>query len=113
MKKFLGETVLLAAVSSLTLAVNPSLAGDLGGLDLNGFCRYRYGGNASSYLIRNQGASGWRCQVGNKQYTFSGNGSDMNAACKWQYRRSDALAQPRNWADPYSWRCYGQNRLIR
>ncbi|OBQ08112.1 MAG: hypothetical protein AN482_13390 [Anabaena sp. LE011-02] len=100
---------------SLILATSPAKSAELGGLNLDGFCRSVYGSNARSYLIRNLGASGWRCLVNNRLYEFTGPGKDMHAACKWQYRRQDAMAQlyNNNWSDAYAWRCYGQGRLIR
>lgn len=112
MKKLIKLTTAFLAVSSVALVASPSQSAELGGLNLDGFCRSIYGSKASSHLIQGQGASGWRCKVGNTLYTFSGR-TDMHSACKWQYRRSDAMAQPRNWSDPYSWRCYGQNVLVR
>ena len=108
----IGSTAALIA-ASLALPASPAKAAQLGGLNLDGFCRAVYGSNARSYLIASQGASGWRCSANNRLYSFTGSGKDMHADCKWQYGRSDAMAQPLNWSNPYSWRCYGQNVLIR
>ena len=101
------STVSLIA-TSLILSASPAKAGELGGVNLDGFCRARYGSNARAYLIANQGASGWRCQVGKSRVSI-----DMKSACTWQHKRSDAVAQPLKWSDAYSWRCYGQSVLVR
>ncbi|WP_434683820.1 hypothetical protein [Pseudanabaena minima] len=109
--KISSAVALVAA--SVVLPASPAKSAELGGLNLDGFCRSVYGASARSYLQPSRGASGWYCLRGSQFFPFTGSGKDMHAACKWQYRRTDAVAQPLNWANPYSWRCYGQNVLIR
>ena len=99
---------MIIEASSIALASAPAQAQR--GLDLNGFCRYRYGSRSYAQLVSHD-AGGWRCRVRNQLRPFSGNGYDMNAACEWQYppRRITpaefARAYARNWSDPYSWYC--------
>jgi hypothetical protein len=71
---------------------------DVGGLNLDAYCRTFYGSN--SRLI-SYNAGGWRCP---SRYGLAS--VNTNAVCQWQYRNSGLWAQALNWSNPYSWRCF-------
>ena len=126
-KRVLSASVLfLSTFTIIFLTESLVKAADLGAVDLNGFCRYRYM-NSIAIATRpdpnNQGATGWKCKVPNniggvdfKDFSDA-NFSSIVEVCNWQYNRANATAQALNFGDPYSWRCYADviptNQLIR
>lgn len=98
-------STVVVIVGSVVLPASSAKAVDLGGLNLDAYCRAFYG--SYSRLI-SPNAGGWRCPTRNGLVSI-----DTNAVCRWQYSRSNARAETYNWSNPYSWRCvYGITRLV-
>jgi hypothetical protein len=110
MKKLLDALIKMGSTSALiaasvVLPASSAKAVDVGGLNLDAYCRAFYGSN--SRLI-SYNAGGWRCPTRNGLASI-----DTNAVCRWQYGKSYLRAETYNWSNPYSWRCvYGITRLI-
>lgn len=73
----------------------------LGGLDLDRYCKEKFGPNAVARLF---GGTDWFCTGSGTFNEISPN--RMTEACEWQYGRSDLYARMLNPTDPYSWRCF-------
>ncbi len=95
--------VCLIAVCLILLSAPTALAGavgsvkDLGGVDLDRYCRNEY---SSGYVVTvGSSAVDWRCKTGGDVLNIS-----VDDVCKKQYNLS-AYAHTDNWRDLYSWRC--------
>jgi hypothetical protein len=80
----------------------PADGHELGGVDLNGYCRY-VGYDGAKLLVNNP--YGWVC--------YSNTGEELaaitvNDACQWQYSWDDVGVPPGN-NDPNAWRCWSVN----
>jgi len=110
----LVSTVL--AVGLVFVTASPASARTLGGINFDAYCNHTYSvpseGLVGDDLLIGRNVKSWRC-VTNAWWgepfgwvTIAVNEINPNAACRWQYRRSDAKAAYRNYSDPYSWYCY-------
>lgn len=83
--------------------INPGGAygdrGDIGSLNLNAYCSYKYGSSTSAVMTNRQDAFSWGCYK-NNQYV---GGLDMEQVCKMQY--PDLPHVTYNKRDAYSWQC--------
>ena len=97
-KQLLAATTF--ALGTLTYAF-PAEARELGGLNLNRYCRHVFKDRGARAVPVTQNAWGWHCKLGGDLVSLS-----MDNACKWQYRSQRAYAQTSNPADPNSWKCF-------
>lgn len=83
--------------------INPSGVygdrGDIGSLDLNAYCSYKYGNGAYAVMGNRWDAYSWGCYK-NNQYV---GGLNMEEACRIQYPDLPHVTYSR-W-DAYSWQC--------
>ncbi len=89
---------------------------ELGGMNLNNYCNWKYGGHATLLLWPNRNAWGWRC-TGPESWglgisippslTLTGVTYEIWTpdVCVFQYGEG-AWSATSNWRDPYSWKCY-------
>jgi hypothetical protein len=123
-RRFLPLVVGLGLVVASLVATAPPANAEtrlvLGGLEFGGYCHQTY----SVPLIAQYGTDelfgrdvySWRCVVHQWNGRVSGiwlgwalvgiHEIDVHAACRSQFRRSDAVAAFRSVGDPYSWYCY-------
>lgn len=107
MNKFWASLSLVSVLVGSTVSMNgqdvdaqPSNFVRIGGVDLNRYCRQRWGGSNADLVERT--AWGWRCFSGNNRYSIS-----VQDACKEQYRSYPVVsAYATNPRDPYSWGCF-------
>lgn len=76
-----------------------SLQYDIGGLDLDTWCKHLGYGGVS---LDGSTAYDWKCYISGGPHV----GMDLNAACQWTYNNPTAFSRVLNFYDPYSWRCY-------
>jgi hypothetical protein len=101
--KIVGLFVVVAILGGASFGVRakPTQAAT-GGIDINRWCQVISQGTERAVLISNN-VYGWRCQYtwyGLKLYSI-----DLNAACRYEYNRSNATAHFYNYSNPYSWYC--------
>ena len=76
---------------------------ELGGLNLTHWCRQNFGKGFKAKLTKKH-ATGWVCEL----HDHDRRPIRFDKVCKSQYGRKAVGAQPLNWSDPYSWKCYGR-----
>jgi len=74
--------------------------GDIGSMDLNAYCAYKYGSGAQVVLGDRGDAYSWSCQ---RRDSYVG-GLDMGEVCRLQFRDLPHVVMGNRW-DAYSWRC--------
>jgi len=74
--------------------------GDIGSMDLNGYCAYKYGSGAQAALGNRGDAYSWSCQRGG---SYVG-GLDMGEVCRRQFPDLPRVVMGNRW-DANSWRC--------
>lgn len=90
------------ALGSLTYALTAE-ARELGGVNLNQYCRNRYGESARAVKVQNN-AWGWRCKIEEDKVSIS-----MDHVCKVQYNNQRAYSRATDPNNPYSWKCFEAN----
>lgn len=88
------------ATSSILFPMTAQAQRVLGGIDVNSYCRDRFGNGSQAELVENT-AWGWRCRIRQDLVTLS-----MDNACRFQYKNPSVFARPGNPRDPYSWQCF-------
>lgn len=74
--------------------------GDIGSMDLNGYCAYKYGSGAKAALGNRGDAYSWSCQ---RDGRYVG-GLDMGEVCRRQFPDLPRVVMGNRW-DANSWRC--------
>jgi len=74
--------------------------GDIGSMDLNGYCAYKYGSGAKATFGNRGDAYSWSCQ---REGRYVG-GLDMGEVCRRQFPDLPHVVMGDRW-DAYSWRC--------
>jgi len=74
--------------------------GDIGSMDLNGYCAYKYGSGAKAVRGDRGDAYSWSCQRGG---SYVG-GLDMGEVCRRQFSDLPRVVMGNRW-DANSWRC--------
>jgi hypothetical protein len=88
------------ATSSILFPMTAQAQRLIGGIDVDKYCRDRFGEGSKSELVENT-AWGWRCRIRQDLVSLS-----MDNACRFQYKNQNAYARPHNERDPYSWQCF-------
>ncbi len=100
MKGFWSLAITTALMISATIFPSAAQAQRvLGGIDVDRYCKDRFGGTARAELVENT-AWGWRCRIGRDLVSLS-----MDNACRFQYNNQRAYSQARDSRNPYSWIC--------
>jgi hypothetical protein len=76
----------------------------LGGLELDSYCQSRAYAKAtltSPQVGSDAARKNWACTSGETPQLI-----DIDGACKWQYRRNDAVGWADNDDDAYTWKCF-------
>jgi hypothetical protein len=99
--KILKPLILVAtiAASSTIFPMKAQAQRVLGGVNIDVYCRNRFGNAARAVLVENT-AYGWRCRVGKDLVTLS-----IDNACRFQYNNQRAYSRTTNSREPYSWQC--------
>jgi hypothetical protein len=97
-----GTVTLPPGVTATTVSlVNAPTYRQLGGLDLNSYCRSV--GDTGGVSLDGTTANDWHCVTPTANHVSL----DMDDACAWQYRFNEAaFSQYTAATDPYSWKCY-------
>ena len=97
-----GNTVVTQTADNGLVAgsgVIKPMNGGGGGVDVNGWCKNRYGGGAYAVVLDAGNPYSWRCNVNGSYY-----GVDMNSACVYTYG-SPSSAYLLYWS-AWGWVCY-------
>lgn len=82
---------------------------ELGGIDIDAYCKAQHGNWVEAYHVNNYGTNGWRCKA--KGYTGQiVSVVDPDKVCRWQYGSLGSTRAGKWHPNPYSIRCYSNNR---
>jgi len=111
LSRVIGRPLMVLAIAT-ALFVSPfapsaHAATDLGGIDVNEYCRIKYGGEAILVSWFSYDAYSWRCQAWTWSVPPSLNlyNVSMTEACEMRYG-AGAWASTSDPSNPFSWRCY-------
>ena len=103
----ISKNIVLANTLAISYILLPVVAyaqqeAYLGGIDVDTYCKDRFGGTARAELDPNEKTAwGWRCRIGRDLVTIC-----MDNACRFQYKNQRAFSRPKDSRNPYSWECF-------
>jgi hypothetical protein len=101
-KSFQNLALAIALILVGTL-IFPDLAqaGELGGVNMDTYCRTNFGWDFVTAELGEHTAWGWYCYADRS----GSHEIDVGDACRQQYSNPNAYARAKNPNDPYSWVC--------